>query len=215
MTSTFEFVLSEVKEVTMKKLLHALAAFLFATLAVVAHAQEGPDALIKRVATDVLNTMKSDKDLQSGNKTKLYALVDTKIATNFDFMRMTALAMGRNWSKATPEQQKQLAAEFKTLLIRTYSGALSNYPHHGMDFTPLKLQPSDTDVLVRTTVTAPGGQPIAIDYNLEKAGDSWRAYDVTVGGVSLVTNYREEFNNAIRDGGVDGLVKMLSAKNKA
>jgi phospholipid transport system substrate-binding protein len=196
-------------------LLLSLSAFLFATMALVAHAQEAPDALIKRVATDVLNTIKSDKDLQSGNKTKLYSLVDTKIASNFDFMRMTALAMGRNWSKATPEQQKQLAAEFKTLLIRTYSGALSNYQNHVMDFKPLKLQPSDTDVLVRTPVTAPGGQPIAIDYNLEKAGDTWRAYDVTVGGVSLVTNYREEFNNAIRDGGVDGLVKMLSAKNKA
>jgi phospholipid transport system substrate-binding protein len=196
----------------MKKLITFIAGMLFAAAAI---AQEAPDVLIKRVASDVVSTLKSDKDLQAGNKQKLHSLVEGKIATNFDFMRMTALAMGRNWSKATPEQQKTLAEEFKTLLIRTYSGALTNYQNHVMDFKPLKMQPTDTDVLVRTTVTAPGGQPIPIDYNLEKKPDGWRAYDVTVGGVSLVTNYREEFNNAIRDGGVDGLIKSLQAKNKA
>ncbi|MBP8297001.1 MAG: ABC transporter substrate-binding protein [Burkholderiales bacterium] len=180
-----------------------------------AHAQEGPDALIKRVASDVLATLKADKDIQSGNKKKLYELVDGKIAGNFDFHRMTALAMGRNWSKATPEQQKALAVEFKTLLIRTYSGALSNYQNHAMDFKPLRMQPADTDVTVRTTVTAPGGQPIGIDYSMEKKGEGWKAYDVIVGGVSLVTNYREEFNNAIRDSGVDGLLKTLATKNKS
>ena len=179
------------------------------------HAQEGPDALIKRVASDVLATLKADKDIQAGNKKKLHDLVDGKIASNFDFLRMTALAMGRNWSKASPEQQKALADEFKTLLIRTYSGALSNYQNHVMDFKPLRMQPADTDVTVRTTVTAPGGQPIGIDYSMEKKGDSWKAYDVIVGGVSLVTNYREEFNNAIRDSGVDGLLKTLAAKNKS
>ena len=196
----------------MKRLIMFVAGMLFAAAAI---AQEAPDALIKRVASDVVATLKSDKDLQSGNKQKLYALVEGKIATNFDFMRMTSLAMGRNWSKATSEQQQALAQEFKTLLIRTYSGALTNYQNHAMDFKPLKMQPADTDVLVRTTVTAQGGQPIPIDYNLEKKPDGWRAYDVTVGGVSLVTNYREEFNNAIRDGGVDGLIKSLQAKNKA
>ncbi|MEP6702878.1 MAG: ABC transporter substrate-binding protein [Betaproteobacteria bacterium] len=184
-------------------------------LAVAAHAQEAPDALIKRVATEVVNTLKTDKELQSGNRKKLYDLVETKIATNFEFMRMTALAMGRNWRQATPEQQKVLAQEFKTLLIRTYAGALTNYQNHVMDFKPLRMQPADTDVVVRTTVTAPGGQPIPIDYNLEKSAEGWRAYDVAVGGVSLVTNYREEFNNAIRDSGIDGLIKTLQAKNKA
>ncbi|MEO7762353.1 MAG: ABC transporter substrate-binding protein [Casimicrobiaceae bacterium] len=184
-------------------------------LAVAAHAQEAPDALIKRVATEVVTTLKTDKELQSGNRKKLYDLVETKIATNFEFMRMTALAMGRNWKQATPEQQKVLAQEFKTLLIRTYAGALTNYQNHVMDFKPLRMQPADTDVVVRTTVTAPGGQPIPIDYNLEKSAEGWRAYDVAVGGVSLVTNYREEFNNAIRDSGIDGLIKTLQAKNKA
>jgi phospholipid transport system substrate-binding protein len=184
-----------------------------ATFAV--HAQEAPDALIKRVASDVVATLKTDKDIQAGNKKKLYDLVDAKIAGNFNFIRMTALAMGRNWKKATPEEQRALADEFKALLIRTYSGALSNYQNHVMDFKPLRMQPADTDVTVRTSVTAPGGQPIPIDYSLEKTEGGWKAYDVIVGGVSLVTNYREEFNNVIRDSGVDGLVKTLVAKNKS
>jgi phospholipid transport system substrate-binding protein len=179
------------------------------------HAQEAPDALIKRVASDVMAMLKADKDIQGGNKKKLYDLVDGKIAGNFNFMRMTALAMGRNWGRATPEQQKALADEFKTLLIRTYSGALSNYQNHVMDFKPLRMQPTDTDVTVRTTVTPSGGQPIGIDYSMEKSASAWKAYDVIVGGVSLVTNYREEFNNAIRDSGVDGLLKTLAAKNKS
>ena len=199
----------------MNRITTLITGLLLAIAAVAAQAQEAPDALIKRVATDVISTIKSDKDLQTGDKKKLYDFVETRIATNFDFARMTALAMGRNWSKATPEQQKSLAAEFKTLLIRTYSGALANYQNHVMDFKPLRMQPSDTDVLVKTTVTAQGGQPISIDYNLEKTPQGWRAYDVTVGGVSLVTNYREEFNNAIRDGGVDGLIKTLQTKNRA
>ena len=198
----------------MKRLLMLLLLSL-GLAAFAAQAQEGPDALIKRVASDVLATLKADKDIQSGNKKKLHDLVEGKIAGNFDFHRMTALAMGRNWKKATPEQQKALADEFKTLLIRTYSGALSNYQNHAMDFKPLRMQPADTDVTVRTTVTAPGGQPIGIDYSMEKKSEGWKAYDVIVGGVSLVTNYREEFNNAIRDSGVDGLLKTLATKNKS
>ena len=198
----------------MKKFLMWMMLTLGLTAAA-AQAQEGPDALIKRVASDVLATLKADKDIQAGNKKKLFDLVDGKIAGNFDFVRMTGLAMGRNWSKASPDQQKALAVEFKTLLIRTYSGALSNYQNHVMDFKPLRMQPADTDVTVRTTVTAPGGQPIGIDYSMEKTDGGWKAYDVIVGGVSLVTNYREEFNNVIRDSGVDGLVKTLSAKNKS
>jgi phospholipid transport system substrate-binding protein len=194
------------------KLLATLAGLL---LAFTVQAQEAPDALIKRVANEVLTSLKNDKDIQSGNKKKLYELIDGKIAVNFDFTRMTALAMGRNWRQATPDQQKQLADQFRALLIRTYSGALANYQNHVMDFKPLKMQPADTDVLVRTTVTPAGGQPIAIDYSLEKTNGTWKAYDVVVAGVSLVTNYRDEFNNAIRDGGVDGLIKSLTAKNKA
>ena len=192
-----------------------VAGFVGGGTSIGAYAQEGPDALIKRVSTDVLATIKSDKDLQTGNKRKLYDLIDTKIAGNFDFTRMTALAMGKSWRTASPEQQKVLADEFKQLLIRTYSGALANYQNHVMDFKPLKMQPADSDVTVRTTVSAQGGQPIGIDYSMEKTGSAWKAYDVIVGGVSLVTNYREEFNNVIRESGVDGLVKALQTKNKA
>ena len=192
-----------------------VAAFVSVATMVSAHAQEAPDAMIKRVATDVLTALKSDKDLQAGNKKKLYDLIDSKIAGNFDFMRMTALAMGRSWRTATPEQQKVLADEFKQLLVRTYSGALQNYSNHVMDFKPLKMNPTDADITVRTTVTSPGGQPIAIDYSMEKTGATWKAYDVVVGGVSLVTNYREEFSNSVRDAGVDGLIKQLQAKNRA
>ena len=192
-----------------------VAAFVSVATMVSAHAQEAPDAMIKRVATDVLTTLKSDKDLQAGNKKKMYDLIDSKIAGNFDFMRMTALAMGRSWRTATPEQQKVLADEFKQLLVRTYSGALQNYSNHVMDFKPLKMNPTDADITVRTTVTSPGGQPIAIDYSMEKTGATWKAYDVVVGGVSLVTNYREEFSNSVRDAGVDGLIKQLQAKNRA
>ena len=192
-----------------------VAAFVSVATMVSAHAQEAPDAMIKRVATDVLTTLKSDKDLQAGNKKKMYDLIDSKIAGNFDFMRMTALAMGRSWRTATPEQQKVLADEFKQLLVRTYSGALQNYQNHVMDFKPLKMNPTDTDITVRTAVTAPGGQPISIDYSMEKTGATWKAYDVVVGGVSLVTNYREEFSNSVRDAGVDGLIKQLQAKNRA
>ena len=192
-----------------------VAAFVSVATMVSAHAQEAPDAMIRRVATDVLTTLKSDKDLQAGNKKKLYDLIDSKIAGNFDFMRMTALAMGRSWRTATPEQQKVLADEFKQLLVRTYSGALQNYQNHVMDFKPLKMNPTDTDITVRTAVTAPGGQPISIDYSMEKTGATWKAYDVVVGGVSLVTNYREEFSNSVRDAGVDGLIKQLQAKNRA
>ena len=200
----------------MKRFLFLLLVLLTAGLTTFAvHAQEAPDVLIKRVATDVLATLKADKDIQAGNKKKLFELIDGRIAGNFNFTRMAGLAMGRNWSKATPEQQKALSGEFKTLLIRTYSGALSNYQNHVMDFKPVRMQPTDTDVTVRTTVTAPGGQPIAIDYSMELNAGAWKAYDVIVGGVSLVTNYRDEFNNVIRDSGVDGLVKTLVAKNQS
>jgi phospholipid transport system substrate-binding protein len=187
------------------------AATLFTSLAL---AEEAPDALVKRVATEVTNIIKSDKDIQAGNRQKVKELLETKLVPNFDFERMTALAMGRNWSKATPEQQKQLTSEFQSLLVRTYSGALANYRDNQIDYKPLRMNPGDTEVVVKTQVIQPGGSPVPIDYSMEKKGESWKAYDVTVGGVSLVTNYREEFNNAIKTSGVDGLIKQLAEKNR-
>jgi phospholipid transport system substrate-binding protein len=193
------------------------ATLLLLPLALIAsavHAQEAPDALVKRVAEDVLASIRADKDLQTGNPAKVKQLIEAKLAPHFDFARMTALAMGRNWRAATPEQQKQLTEQFKTLLVRTYSGALTNYRDNTMNYKPLRANAGDTDVIVRTEVTRPGQAPVPIDYSMEKTPEGWKAYDVIVAGVSLVTNYRDEFNDLIKSSGVDGLIKTLADKNK-
>jgi phospholipid transport system substrate-binding protein len=190
------------------------AAVALALVAGPALAQEAPDALVKRVSQEVLTIIKSDPLVQAGNEARIREVIETKLLPNFDFQRMTALAMGRNWRTATPEQQKRLVEEFRTLLVRTYSGALNQYRNETIDYKPLKLAPADTDVTVRTAVVKPGGTPVQIDYSMEKLADGWKAYDVIVGGVSLVTNYRDEFNEQIKAGGVDGLVKALADRNK-
>jgi phospholipid transport system substrate-binding protein len=177
-------------------------------------AQEAPDALVKRVAEDVLSTIRSDKDLQAGNQAKVKELIETRLAPNFDFARMTALAVGRNWRNANPEQQQQLTDQFRTLLVRTYSGALTGYRDNTMDYKPLRMNPGDSEVIVRTEVRRPGQAPVQIDYNMTKTPESWKAYDVVVAGVSLVTNYRDEFNDIVRNSGIDGLIKALDTKNK-
>jgi phospholipid transport system substrate-binding protein len=193
-----------------------LPALIVAMLATTnAFAQEGPDALVKRVADDVLTTIRNDKELQSGNQAKVKELIEAKLVPNFDFTRMTALALGRNWRTATPEQQKQLTDQFRTLLVRTYSGALANYRDNTMNYKPMRANPGDTDVIVRTEVTRPSQSAIPIDYSMEKTADGWKAYDVVVAGVSLVTNYRDEFNGIVQSSGVDGLIKALSTKNAA
>ena len=192
-----------------------LPAFFFLTIAAqVAHAQEAPDALVKRVAEDVLQTIRADKELQAGNQAKIRQLIEVKLVPHFDFTRMTALAMGRNWRSATPEQQKRLTDEFRTLLVRTYSGALTNYRDNKMDYKPLRANPGDTEVIVRTAVLQPGQAQVQIDYSMEKTPEGWKAYDVIVAGVSLVTNYRDEFNDLVKASGIDGLVKALADKNK-
>jgi phospholipid transport system substrate-binding protein len=199
-------------------LLRAIAATLLllplALLATPVHAQEAPDALVKRIAEETLTTIRGDKDLQTGNPAKVKQLIESKLVPNFDTARMTALAMGRNWRTATPEQQKQLTEQFKTLLIRTYSNALTNYRDNTMSYKPLRMNAGDTEVIVRTEVTRPGQAPVPIDYSMEKTPEGWKAYDVVVAGVSLVTNYRDEFNDVIKSSGVDGLIKTLSDKNK-
>jgi phospholipid transport system substrate-binding protein len=193
------------------------ATLLLLPLALIAspvHAQEAPDALVKRVAEDVLVSIRADKDLQTGNAAKVKQLIEAKLAPHFDFARMTALAMGKNWRAATPEQQTQLTEQFKTLLVRTYSGALTNYRDNTMNYKPLRANAGDTEVIVRTEVTRPGQAPVPIDYSMEKTPEGWKAYDVIVAGVSLVTNYRDEFNDVVKSSGVDGLVKKLAEKNK-
>jgi phospholipid transport system substrate-binding protein len=179
-----------------------------------ARAQEAPDALVKRVSQDVLATIKADPLIQAGNEARIREVIEAKLVPNFDFTRMTALAMGRNWRAATPEQQKRLTDEFRTLLVRTYSGALNRYRNETIDYKPLRMNPADADVTVRTQVMKPGGSPVQIDYNLERKAEGWKAYDVIIGGVSLVTNYRDEFNDQVAKGGIDGLVKTLADRNR-
>jgi len=179
-----------------------------------AHAQEAPDALVKRVSQDMLATIKGDPLVQAGNEARIREVIEVKLVPHFDFARMTALAMGKNWRAANPEQQKRLTDEFRALLVRTYSGALNQYRNEAIDYKPLRMNPGDTDVTVRTLVMRQTGQPVQMDYNLAKTPDGWKCYDVIVGGVSLVTNYRDEFNAQVANGGIDGLIKTLVEKNR-
>jgi phospholipid transport system substrate-binding protein len=195
------------------KLFRNIAGLLLALVAAGAMAQEAPDALVKRVSQEVLTIIKSDPKVQAGDQARIREVVETKLLPYFDFERITALAMGRNWRQATPEQQKQLVEQFRQLLVRTYSGALTQYRDQTMDYKPLRADPNATDVTVRTEVVRQGQAPVPIDYSMAK-GSGWKVYDVIVGGVSLVTNYRDEFNEQIKSGGVDGLIKTLQAKNQ-
>jgi phospholipid transport system substrate-binding protein len=176
--------------------------------------EDSPDALIKKVTDDVLTIVRQDKDIQSGNTRKAIELVENKVLPHFNFQHMTALAMGRDWSKANPEQKKRLADEFKTLLVRTYSNALTGYKDQTVRYKPTKMQPGDADVVVKTEIVQPGNKPIQLDYSLEKLDNGWKVYDVIVAGVSLVSNYRDTFNQEVRANGVDGLIVMLVNKNK-
>jgi phospholipid transport system substrate-binding protein len=191
-----------------------LAAGLLAPLAVPAQ-DSAPDALVKGVTNDVLAIVRQDKEIQSGNTQRAMALVEQKVLPHFDFAHMTRLAAGRDWRTATPDQQKDLTQEFKTLLVRTYSNSLTTYKNQTIDFKPTRMQPGDTEATVRAEVKQPGAPPIGIDYNLEKTAEGWKVYDVTVGGVSLVTNYRESFAAEVRKSGIDGLVKSLRMRNQS
>jgi len=191
-------------------------ALCFSVFASAVSAQDlAPDAQVKKITDEVIGVIKQDKDIQGGNQKKINDLVDAKVLPYFNFSHMTALAVGRNWPKASAEQQKMLTSEFRTLLVRTYSSALSTYKNQVIEFRPLRAAAADTDVTVRTQVKQPGAEPISIDYSMEKIPSGWKVYDVAVGGVSLVTNYRETFNAEIRDGGVDSLIKSLASKNRS
>lgn len=199
-------------ETMMKKLI----ALVFATLlAAAVQAQEAPDVLVKQVTEEVLDIIRKDKDIQNGNTKKVIQLVDAKVIPHFNFKHMTALAVGKDWRKASPQQQEQLVTEFKTLLVRTYSNALTGYKNQKVVYKPFKMNPDDSDVLVRTEVQQPGNKPVQLDYSLEKMDSGWKVYDVSVAGISLVTNYREQFGQEVRNGGIDGLIKVITAKNNS
>ncbi|NML84172.1 phospholipid-binding protein MlaC [Polaromonas sp.] len=176
-------------------------------------ADEAPDALIKRVSSEVLDAIKSDKAIQAGESNRLLALVDTKVMPNVNFTRMTASAVGRSWRVATPEQKARLQDEFKTLLIRTYSGALSQVNDQKLSVKPLRSAPADTDVTVRTEVLG-RGEPVQLDYRMEKTPTGWKIYDLNVLGVWLVETYRTQFAQEISAKGVDGLIASMSERNK-
>jgi phospholipid transport system substrate-binding protein len=180
-----------------------------------AAAQQGPDVLVREVTNEVLEIVRADKAIQAGDTHRVMELVDAKVLPHFDFRRMTMLAVGRDWRDASPEQQTRLTEAFRTLLVRTYSNALTQYRDQTIDFKPTRFAAADTRVQVRTEVRQSGAQPIGIDYMLEKSDTGWKVFDVIVAGVSLVTNYRGSFTQEIRAGGVDGLIKSLEAKNRS
>ncbi|MBL8484642.1 MAG: ABC transporter substrate-binding protein [Rhodocyclaceae bacterium] len=199
----------------MLKRLFFCLIFLAGLLPALAPAQQpAPDELVRSVGNEVLAIVQKDPDLAAGNKKKVLQLVESRVLPHFNFARMTALAVGREWRKATPEQQKQLTEEFRALLVRTYSNAFTSYRNQTMDVKPLNVGAADGDVTVRTSIREAGRQPIAIDYSLEKTDAGWKVYDVVVAGVSLVTNYRETFAAEIRNNGIDGLIKSLATRNK-
>ena len=179
-----------------------------------AHAADAsaPDQLIRQLSLDVIETVKSDKEIQGGNISKIIALVDSKVMPHVNFQRMTSSAVGRFWRQATPEQQQKLQAEFKTLLVRTYAGALTQVKDQTIGLKPLRAQPTDTEVVVRTEIRGKG-DPIQLDYRLEKAGAEWKIYDVNVLGIWLADQYRNSFAQEIGANGIDGLIKSLADKN--
>jgi phospholipid transport system substrate-binding protein len=200
---------------TLGQLLTAtLSLALLATAPLVRAADEAPDALIKRVSVEVLDSIKADKSVQAGDMTKVLSLVDSKIMPNVNFTRMTASAVGRNWRQATPEQKARLQDEFKTLLIRTYSGALSQVKDQTLSVKPLRAEATDTEVVVRTEVLG-RGDPVQLDYRMEKTATGWKIYDLNVLGVWLVETYRTQFAQEINAKGVDGLIASLVQRNQS
>ena len=173
------------------------------------------DVFVKSVADDVLAIVKKDKDIQNGDQEKIFALAEDKIVPNFNFDHVCRLVLGKNYSKASKDQQEAFEREFRSLLIRTYASALSKYRNQTIEYKPLKDAADEKQVTVKTQIMQPGGQPLAVDYSLEQVSDVWKVYDITIEGVSLVTNYRSQFSNEVRQGGMDGLIQKLADKNKS
>lgn len=180
-----------------------------------ANAEIAPDALVKQTAEDVLTSLKTDKDVQAGNQKKVYAIAEEKILPNFDFDRVCRMVLGKNWKSATPEQQAGFQKEFRSLLLRTYASALGKYRDQVIEYKPFHAEAGASNATVKTQIVQPGGQPIGVDYSLAKADSGWKVYDIVIEGVSLVTNYRSQFSNEIRQNGLDSLIKKLAEKNKA
>ena len=196
----------------MKRLVNVVVALL--CMAGVAQAgMVAPDELIKATAQDVLSIVKQDKDIQAGNQKKILELVDAKVLPHFDFTRMTQLAVGKYWRTATNEQKQALVTEFRNMLVRTYTKAFTVYRDQTIDVKPFKMAADATEVIVKTAINKPGAPSIPVDYEMRKTADGWKAFDVSIEGVSMVTSYRGTFGTQIEQNGIDGLIKMLSDKN--
>ena len=200
------------KFIPLNKWIFSFIIILFSTLV---FAGLTPDELVRKTADDVISAIKSDKDIQSGNKQKIYQLAEEKILPSFDFEKISRLVLGKAWRKATDLQKKQFKSEFRSLLLRTYSIALSKYKDQGIEIKPMRMKPADEIVTVKTEIVQDGAQSIKVNYALAKNGDSWLVFDIVIEGVSLVTNYRSQFSSEIRKGGMDSLNKKLAKKNKS
>ena len=190
--------------------------FAFASMLVfhLAVAQEpAPDALMKQVSAEVIASIREDKAIQAGDSARIGALVEAKVLPHFDFRRTTQIAMGPHWRRATPQQQERLTREFRTLLVRTYSGALAGYRDQVIEFRPLRLAPGDTEVSVRSVVKQSGTEPIPIEYDMAKTDSGWKVFDVRISGISLAATYLSAFAEEVRNNGIDGLIALLSSKN--
>jgi len=177
-------------------------------------ATPAPDALARSVTDEVLALLRADKEIQSGNIKKVVELVDRKVLPHFDFTRMTQLAAGRHWLQASPDQQKGLVNEFRALLVQTYAATFAAHRDQKIEYRPLRAEPTDTEVVVKSLIHQSGGKPVTVDYKMRRTDAGWKVYDVVVGDLSLVQSYRGTFNSEVQKGGVDGLVKALAAKNR-
>ncbi|MBR7747104.1 MULTISPECIES: MlaC/ttg2D family ABC transporter substrate-binding protein [Undibacterium] len=199
----------------MKKISRFLVSlFIGVSLIGAVQAQEAPDVLIKRLSTEIIDAAKTDKDIQSGNRQRINDLVETKVLPHINFERMTSLAVSKSWRTATPEQQKQLVTEFRTLLIHTYSGAITQIRDQRVEFKPFRSAPDDTEVEVKSLVIQTRGEPLQLSYRLEKTASGWKIFDINVLGAWLVETYKGSFSAEVNKSGVDGLIKTLIEKNK-
>lgn len=195
-------------------LIGLMAVFCWAAVPAGAQNMTPPDALAKTVTDEVLAVLRADKDIQAGSRKKVIDLVEKKVLPHFNFVRMTQLAAGRYWRQASPEQQKSLVEEFRTLLVQTYAATFTAYRDQQVEYRPLRMQSDDTEVVVKSLINQPGGKPVTIDYKMEKSNAGWKVYDVVVADLSLVQSYRGTFSTEVQKGGIEGLVKALAEKNK-
>ncbi len=191
-----------------------IAACCAAAVPALAQGVTAPDALARSITDEVLAVLRADQDIQAGSQKKVVDLVEKKVLPHFNFVRMTQLAVGRHWREASPEQKKLLVGEFRSLLVQTYAATFAAYRDQAIEYRPLRVQPDDTDVVVRSLINQSGGKPVTVDYRMQKSDAGWKVYDVVVGDLSLVQSYRGSFNSEVQKGGIDGLVKALTEKNK-